>query len=207
MPQSHFEKGYPLGSWVAGQRNSHSQGKIGAERIARLEALPGWSWNARASKWEEGFSVLRRFAEREGNSRPPAAHQEGDYRLGQWVAVQRSSYGQGKMGAERMARLESLPGWTLDARAANWEEGFSVLRRFAEREGHSRPPAAHQEGDYRLGQWVTAQRGYHRNGKLDSERASRRNHFQDGLGMPWTPCGRRGLNISVGSSNARARPG
>jgi hypothetical protein len=39
--------GYPLGAWVSKQRRRRSAGELGAERVARLEALDGWAWRAK----------------------------------------------------------------------------------------------------------------------------------------------------------------
>jgi hypothetical protein len=70
-------------------------------------------------------------------------------------------------------RLETLRGWSWDARSDKWETGFAALRRDVEREGHARPPNHHREGEFGLGGWVYKQRAAHAAGRLDPERAHR----------------------------------
>ena len=48
--------GYALGKWVVSQRHSQGKGTLDADRQRRLQALPGWTWDPFADKWEEGFS-------------------------------------------------------------------------------------------------------------------------------------------------------
>lgn len=48
MPKNYVEDGYRLGRWVGVQRRTYKAGRVAADRIAQLEALPGWSWNTKA---------------------------------------------------------------------------------------------------------------------------------------------------------------
>ena len=86
------------------QRVACRIGKLDADRVARLESLPGWVW--KMEQWEEGFGYLCRFAKREGHVRVPNDHVEDGYRLHQWVAVQRRTYKIGKLAADRLALLD-----------------------------------------------------------------------------------------------------
>ena len=149
--------GYQLGAWVERQRRVKDS--IPSERIARLEALPGWTWEPHAEKWEEGFQHLQEFFDREGHVKVPDAYNEtaDGYRLGNWVRRQLQT--ENSMLSERKARLEGLPGWVWSANKDTWEEGFCYLKEFADREGHSRVPQLYKmEYGYRLGAWVSNQR-------------------------------------------------
>jgi len=103
VPKSHEEDGYQLGQWVQTQRTAHRRNQLSAKRSARLEELPGWTWNTKDAAWEQAFLLLDRFAAREGNTRVP----------------QRAAGRAGALSEDRVARLEALPGWTWSVRRAS----------------------------------------------------------------------------------------
>ena len=177
VPHGHVEAGQKLGEWASNQRRAFELGRLERERIERLEALPGWSWNLKETiseqKWMKAFELLRRFAQREGHANVPQTHRENRFGLGTWVGQQRVAFSKGTLPDGRRARLEEVAGWEWDAREAWWEEAFGYLMRFVQRESHSRVPAQHVEGDFKLGGWVRSQRAYRDGGTLSSERISR----------------------------------
>ncbi len=127
VPKEHCGDGYRLGAWVGVQRAGARKGTLRSERRARLEALPLWTWEVPESAWEKGFAALQRFVEREGHARVAHDHREDGFRLGRWVSHQRVLQRRGDLSDEHARRLESLPGWTSEPYAADWEDGYARL--------------------------------------------------------------------------------
>jgi hypothetical protein len=162
--QGYIEDGVNLGSWVSEQRNNKKT--MSEERRALLESVPGWAWDPYAEAWERGYAVLTRFVEREGQARITRNHVEDGFRLGDWVAEQRSN--RQNMSAERRARLESVGGWSWNAVEDSWMEHLELLRKFSARTGATLVPVDHVEDRLKLGQWVRLRRKEHK--KLNPER-------------------------------------
>lgn len=186
VPKDHVEAGRRLGQWVRSQRNLHRAATLSPDHVALLEAIPGWAWSVgrghgqpRASgdaRWRGAYAVLRRYAEREGHARVPRVHVEDGLWLGEWAYRQRSAHCAGSLIPERVALLESLPGWSWGGGGGqfetNWQAVYAALHRYAVREGHPRVPKTHVEDGVALGRWVRRQRENYSAGSLATERAA-----------------------------------
>ena len=116
MPNSQTEGDFRLGPWVNTQKMHGRAGRLSRDRIARLEALPGWVWDVVGAAWEQALGLLQSYVGREGHARVPNQHTEDGFRLGSWVSEQRRAKKAGRLSPDRVARLEALPSWVWELR-------------------------------------------------------------------------------------------
>lgn len=117
VPQSHWVDGVKLGTWIGEQRMAFAHGKMSEERRARLEAVAGWTWSPRDEKWKLGYERIETYIRQHGHARVPVAYVDDDgYQLGTWVANQRRKRTRNDLSDDRIARLDTLPGWMWKAR-------------------------------------------------------------------------------------------
>lgn len=170
VPEDHIEGDFNLGIWVYRLRSSYKKGQLSSEKFEQLDAINGWTWNVSASYWDRGIEHFLIFQAREGHGRVPARHVEGTFRLGNWVSYVRSAHRKGKLAAERVAQLQSLPNWIWVVRRYKCQDqAIQHFLAFQAREGHGRVPYQHIEGQFELGKWVGSMRAMHNSGKLNPE--------------------------------------
>jgi hypothetical protein len=136
------------------------------------------SWGkSNTQRWALGFAALAKFRAREGHCCPSRHHVEDNFKLGDWVSVQR--YRKKFAPIERKQLLDAI-GFVWDWRDYLWEQNFAALLKFKRREGHCCVPTPYTEGDLKLGWWVATQR---RNKKeMSAERRRRLNK----IGFVWS---------------------
>ncbi len=166
-----------LGTWCSNLRTRRKEGRVSADRIARLDEL-GFVWEPHEATWEEMFARLRAFGLREAHARVPYAY-SADSALASWCANQRTQKRSGVLSADRVSRLDGL-GFVWDLRGATWEEMFARLEAFKAREGHTTMPAKYP-ADPALGSWCDAQRQKRKTGNLSAQRIGR----LEVLGFVW----------------------
>jgi superfamily II DNA or RNA helicase len=176
LPFNKTWNGANLGQWVHRQVAVYKAGRMRADRMAKLQAVPGWVWDREDGHFAEN---LRRFrdlaASRPGGlTQPPGGPSiyhglKDSHRLplGHRAAEYRQLYRDGMLPDEQAQRLEELPGW-------DWSGGLpsddvamiQALREFCEFAHHADVPETHTEGRLPLGRWVYAVRRRKLTGRL-----------------------------------------
>jgi hypothetical protein len=111
------ETGFRLGTWVQNRRAFYRRGTLSKDRIATLEALPGWRWDVVSDLFSDGLARLQLYVAERGNARVEASYEDQTgFKLGRWLIERRSDYRKGKLQPERIAALEDLSGWTWNTR-------------------------------------------------------------------------------------------
>jgi len=173
----HIERGFRLGGWICRIRAAYKKGRLPPKIVARLEALPRWSWNPYRDNFFEGLARLRVYVKREGHADLSTLHVEAGFPLGQWVYFRRSEYGRGRLFPERVRLLQGVPGWTWNtAEAAGRrrqrasDHGLAarvrMLRARLARRSVARS-GSNLEGTRSLRTTIRAVRAAHRRGLLD----------------------------------------
>lgn len=103
-----------IGAWAANQRYAHRNGKLSAERIAKLQEV-GFVFEPFISQWEKHFAVLQRLHEGGTDINLPRDAIADGINIGRWLESQRyRGYVKGRLSVEQIARLESIGmKWTL----------------------------------------------------------------------------------------------
>jgi hypothetical protein len=108
--------GVRLDRWIVLQRQLFREHRLSRAHIRALAALPGWSWEPQANRFEEGVRHLLRYVSREGHACVPQDRGKPGFKLGLWVMSVRQRYRRGRLAPDRARRLERLPGWTWNVR-------------------------------------------------------------------------------------------
>lgn len=157
-PQECVFDGVPIGSFVNTVRMTKKTGRLSRDRIAALEGIAAWTWDARGDWWSEHFTQLERFVADNGHACPSYGDLVDGFDIGRWVSKQRGLARSGRLSDDRVALLRSLPGWVDHERDAAWELGYSMLERYVETHGVIPSQKTAMPTGFRVGAWVAKQR-------------------------------------------------
>ncbi len=191
VPADTLHRGYPLGAWVSARRAQYQRGTLPPDQITTLQALPGWVWDVKTSRWDQGLRLLTAYANRTGAPNPHSYYLEttdntgGTFTLGVWAMSRRKEYRRGILSPTRIAALEAIDGWEWNPQDAAWWRMFAHLDQAA----HHHGTVAHITQTaviygVNIGHWVMAQRTRHRQHRLTPDRV---NALQVLPGWDWAP--------------------
>ncbi|WP_405763813.1 Helicase associated domain protein [Actinacidiphila glaucinigra] len=159
--------GFPLGVWIATQRQAHTRGRLDTERVQQLDEL-GMIWNHADVAFTDGLAAARGWAAEHGHLLAPTDATWQGYPIGQWLKNQRaaarrsSTAGAGKaagLDRERRRALEEIdPAW-CPAWPVVWQRCFHLARTYRTA-GGALPDRDGQlviQGED-IGRWVHTQR-------------------------------------------------
>jgi superfamily II DNA or RNA helicase/ubiquinone/menaquinone biosynthesis C-methylase UbiE len=147
-------------NWQQTQRQNYKKNTLTSERIAILNATPGWkweednSWEPALQHWIQQFEKLRKTPSKE--SKDP-----GEKRAGNWQSNQRQNYKKNILTAERIEILNATPGWKWDE--DRWESALQHWIQQTQRLG--RPPSSKSKDpdEKKTGRWQYTQRNDYKN--------------------------------------------
>jgi len=176
---------------VAARRAQYQRGTLSSEQITTLQDLPGWVWDVKTSRWEQGLRLLTAYAHRTGAPNPDSFYiedtegTEGNFTLGAWAMSRRKEYRLSVLSPTRIAALEAIDGWEWNPHDAAWHRMFTHLQQAA----HHHGSVAHITqttviDGVNIGHWVMTQRTRHRQDRLTTDRVSALHALP---GWDWTP--------------------
>ena len=169
-----------LGQWVNNMRKSQGK-KLNREQVKLVEKL-GFLWNVHDLNWRDMFQRLATYNSEHGDVKVPRKYLTDDgFKLGCWVATQRTNKSKGKLTKQQVKQLEEL-GFVWNVLAEQRERALRRLATYKSERGDVNVPWAYVTDDgFRLGIWVTSQRRSKLNGKLAREQVKQ----LEELGFVW----------------------
>ena len=178
--------GVELNRWMLKQRQNRKSGDLTPEREQRLNSVD-FEWEPFSTRWEEMYSRLRSYSQKNGHCRVPSMWPE-DAKLARWVQTQRVRKAEGKLSAERFSKLEALDfEWSPGSSGSRslrdaWQVMYEQLREFHGVHGHTSVPQIYPE-NRKLGWWVTTQRRSRKRKPLTADQVAQ----LDALDFNWKP--------------------
>jgi len=107
VPVSTVYQGVLLGSWCFNQRQRHANGSLNYRKTKKLEAI-GFPWAlTKDTRWNETFSLLIEFQEKNGKNIPDNLEYKS-IKLGNWCRDQRSMLKNGTLKQDMKEKLDSI---------------------------------------------------------------------------------------------------
>ena len=139
-------------------------------------------WDAFDYQWNEAYDrALRYYNEYENLLVPQDYVTKDNFKLGQWISIQRGAYKTGKLTTEQIEKLESI-GMVWDVFGIQWTEAYNkALEYYYEHKNLLVPIYYITKDNFKLGSWIRNQRTAYKSRKLTTEQIEK----LESIGMVW----------------------
>lgn len=133
-------------------------------------------------RWTDWFADAKVYFANHGHLLVPDSHltDEG-YRLGIWIANQRSKYASGNLSTDRINLLNSIGMvWSIsEMREDEWQKMYSYAKEFFAKNGNLRVKQGYKTSDGTdLGKWISHQRTAYSKGRLSVDHIAQLNAIE-----------------------------
>lgn len=168
-----------LGRWLAHTRRAHREHRLEPSVAARLQQLPGWTWEPLTPEDRAAVEALAAFVAWEGTATVPAGHIEDGVALGEWLGRKGRTYLAKQLSPELHEEIlavcptdaKAAPVFSWDTSRLRAEAGLTALRRYLAGAALTEMPTTQQENVdglvVNLYQWCARQRWLAGRGELD----------------------------------------
>jgi Helicase associated domain len=149
--------GFRLGYWRAARVKAGRRGNLSVTHLRILQRLPGWPSDRANAQFLAGLEALRLHV-RESGRLPARGERRSGIDLTRWMELRGREWSSGRLGADRVGALESIPGWNFPE-VAKSHSPIVDLAAFAAKHGHADVPRRWTTEDgFNLGNWVYRRR-------------------------------------------------
>jgi superfamily II DNA or RNA helicase len=154
--------------WLMNQRQLKKNGRLSADRITMLQAIPQWSWTGH----DYGDAVVKFRALRERLGRDPGNYSSDpeERRQARWLMTQRQNNKKGRLSADRISMLQAIPGWSWAAH--DYGDAVAKFHTLRERLGCDPSNSSSDPEERRQARWLGTQRKLKKNEKLPADRVA-----------------------------------
>lgn len=173
--------GTNLGIWVSSQRENYKKKRLSADQIEKLEAI-GISWERFTNKWNLAYGYAKLYYDQHGNITVPVDYETEDgFKLGAWIAAQRTKLKKGKLTEHRIKLLDEL-GMAWVKKDSFWQHNYELAVLYYKANNNLNVPAKYLAADgTKLGAWIANQRIRYKSGALTAEQIE----MLEEIGIVW----------------------
>lgn len=163
--KNRFTKGFTLADWCGQQRTFYNHGELSTERIARLESLPGWTWDPVFDRQMKAAKAVKDWClANETWFVPDKGIVSQGVNLRAAATAAKQSYNSGDLPTDVITIYESITGWIWVAVDDYiWELKFDAYKTWHINNNQHYPPRDLVIDDiygvpaFNLANWVTQQ--------------------------------------------------